>query len=330
MAIRGELTSPNTSPLSTSPQSSPQGEGDVGPSPLRRRDGDEVKQYFDGLNTGELRSFAKSMRQDPTGGEKLMWHLLRGRRFMNLKFRRQHQIGTYIVDFYCNELKLAVEVDGPTHYTEEGKAKDRIRDEYLKSQGVTVFHCDHDRLLVNTEKVLEELSYLTLTLSSRRGGLDLTPGPSPQRRGESLPHLGPLLKERESAEELYTQIQAEREKLIKQGAIKKPKPLPPITQEDIPFQIPPHWKWVRLGDVVSFIDGDRGKNYPTKREFQDTGYCLFLNTKNVLNGEFNFSINQFISEEKDNILRNGKLKRGDIILTTRGTIGNSTVKTPNL
>ena len=70
------------------------------------------------------------------------------------------------------------------------------------------------------------------------------------------------------------------------------------------------------------IDGDRGKNYPKQNEFSESGYCLFLNATNVTRNGFDFSRCQFISEQKDDILRKGKLQRDDIVLTTRGTIGN--------
>ena len=71
------------------------------------------------------------------------------------------------------------------------------------------------------------------------------------------------------------------------------------------------------------IDGDRGTNYPSKEDFSPTGYCLFLNTKNVRSDGFKFDELEFINEEKDRALRKGKLERGDVLLTTRGTIGNT-------
>ena len=77
-----------------------------------------------------------------------------------------------------------------------------------------------------------------------------------------------------------------------------------------------------MTEVCEIIDGDRGKNYPTAEEFLEEGYCLFLNTKNVTSSGFNFETCMFVTKEKDEILRNGKLKRGDVVLTTRGTIGN--------
>ena len=73
---------------------------------------------------------------------------------------------------------------------------------------------------------------------------------------------------------------------------------------------------------IELIDGDRGKNYPRNDEMFDKGYCLFLNAKNVTINGLVFDENVFITREKDELLRKGKLIRNDIVLTTRGTIGN--------
>lgn len=86
----------------------------------------------------------------------------------------------------------------------------------------------------------------------------------------------------------------------------------------------------KLGDVFEIIDGDRGANYPSKSEFAKTGYCLFLNTKNVPSQGFDFSNVDFISKERDELLRKGKLTRGDMVMTTRGTIGNVAIYTEDL
>lgn len=77
-----------------------------------------------------------------------------------------------------------------------------------------------------------------------------------------------------------------------------------------------------LGDLVNFIDGDRGKNYPTFDEFTSTGYCLFLNASNVTSTGFNFDNCMFVSEEKDKLMNKGHLSPYDIVLTSRGTLGN--------
>ena len=78
-----------------------------------------------------------------------------------------------------------------------------------------------------------------------------------------------------------------------------------------------------IGQLAEIIDGDRGKNYPKQDEFYPQGYCLFLNTGNVTKEGLIFEENQFIMKEKDEALRKGKLKRGDIVYTTRGTVGNA-------
>lgn len=73
---------------------------------------------------------------------------------------------------------------------------------------------------------------------------------------------------------------------------------------------------------IDFIDGDRGTNYPSKSELIANGYCVFLNTGNVKKTGFDFTRVEFIDEEKDKKLRKGKVRQGDIVLTTRGTVGN--------
>ena len=74
---------------------------------------------------------------------------------------------------------------------------------------------------------------------------------------------------------------------------------------------------------LEIIDGDRGTNYPNQTEFSASGHCLFLNAGNVTTNGFEFSDCAFITPEKDALLRKGKLVRNDVVLTTRGTVGNS-------
>ena len=79
---------------------------------------------------------------------------------------------------------------------------------------------------------------------------------------------------------------------------------------------------ISMTEVCEIIDGDRRNNYPKQSDFYADEYCLFLNAKNVTDHGFDFSNNVYITKEKDEQLRKGKLKRGDVILTTRGTVGN--------
>jgi type I restriction enzyme, S subunit len=76
-------------------------------------------------------------------------------------------------------------------------------------------------------------------------------------------------------------------------------------------------------EIIQIIDGDRGAAYPKGTDFGKSGHCLFLNTGNVLKGAFDFSKCDFITSQKDKELRKGKLVRGDVVLTTRGTLGNN-------
>jgi len=90
------------------------------------------------------------------------------------------------------------------------------------------------------------------------------------------------------------------------------------------IDIDPDWPIMEMMDApFEIIDGDRGVNYPKQNEFFKEGYCLFLNTKNVRDNGFCFDEIMFVSEEKDRKLRKGKLKKRDVVLTTRGTIGNT-------
>ena len=83
------------------------------------------------------------------------------------------------------------------------------------------------------------------------------------------------------------------------------------------------WETVTFLEApLQIVDGDRGKNYPKQTDFSEEGHCVFLNTGNVTDSGFNFSSVQFIDEAKDDALRKGKLTRDDVVMTTRGTIGN--------
>ena len=83
------------------------------------------------------------------------------------------------------------------------------------------------------------------------------------------------------------------------------------------------WQILTLDSApLEIIDGDRGFNYPKQHDFRSNDYCLFLNAGNVTEEGFNFSDCSFISKERDKAMRKGKLIKGDLVLTTRGTVGN--------
>lgn len=96
-----------------------------------------------------------------------------------------------------------------------------------------------------------------------------------------------------------------------------------VYNELLDMEIPSEWHADSLDTLMDLIDGDRGDNYPSKSQLLKEGYCLFLSTSNVRKNGFNFKDCVFISKEKDKLLRKGKLELHDVVLTTRGTVGNS-------
>ena len=105
----------------------------------------------------QLLIFAKSMRTNATDAETLMWQLFRAKRFMNLKFRRQHVIAPYIVDFYCHELGLVIELDGSQHGTDDAIEYDAERTKFLEALGLKVVRYWNHDVLSRTDVVLGDL-----------------------------------------------------------------------------------------------------------------------------------------------------------------------------
>jgi very-short-patch-repair endonuclease len=94
----------------------------------------------------------RALRRDGTHPERQLWQCLRGGRLCGLKFRRQHAIGPFIVDFYCHAQRLAIELDGESH---NGRGRyDLDREEYLRSQDVRVIRFSNDDVLRDLESVL--------------------------------------------------------------------------------------------------------------------------------------------------------------------------------
>ena len=101
--------------------------------------------------------YARQLRRDMTKAEKVLWEHLRARRFMDLKFRRQHPILEFIADFYCHKLKLIVEVDGKYHEEDDATYYDSERTKEMKRYGYSVVRFSNERILKNIDEVLVEL-----------------------------------------------------------------------------------------------------------------------------------------------------------------------------
>ncbi len=107
-------------------------------------------------NTTELKNRRKELRKNQTKAEEILWFELRDNK-LGAKFKRQHSIGGYIADFYCQKYKLIIELDGEVHSTKEAKEYDAVRDKYFKELGYKVLRFLNREVEENTEKVLEEI-----------------------------------------------------------------------------------------------------------------------------------------------------------------------------
>ena len=100
---------------------------------------------------------ARELRSSLTDAEKLLWQLLRNRRFCGYKFRRQHPVNSFILDFYCHDEKLAVDLDGGGHCSDEQIAYDAERTKELEGAGIRVLRFWNNDVLKNTETILESI-----------------------------------------------------------------------------------------------------------------------------------------------------------------------------
>jgi len=102
-------------------------------------------------------SLKRQFRSSLTSAEAKLWFHIRAKRFESLKFKRQHGIGPYIVDYYCAEKALVIEVDGDVHAGEVQKERDESREDYLKRCGLRILRYNNQDILKNIEGVLENL-----------------------------------------------------------------------------------------------------------------------------------------------------------------------------
>jgi very-short-patch-repair endonuclease len=109
-------------------------------------------------NTADTLSFARDQRREPTRAETVFWQAVRGRRFADLKFKRQMAIGPFVADFCCYEHRLIVELDGEPNMTDEARERDRRRDGFLQREGYRVLRFPNERVLGNLEFVLREIA----------------------------------------------------------------------------------------------------------------------------------------------------------------------------
>lgn len=107
---------------------------------------------------GEVVTLARQLRKKQTPAEQILWECLRDRRLAGLKFRRQHPIDKFIVDFYCHEVRLVVEVDGAVHREKNQIERDALRTEVLSRLGLSVMRVTNTEIETELEKVLTKIA----------------------------------------------------------------------------------------------------------------------------------------------------------------------------
>jgi len=133
-----------------------------------------MKYYEPIHNRKELEQFRKKLRSKGTPAEAILWNCLKGSRLEGRKFRRQHSVGSYILDFYCPAEKLCIELDGAHHYTEEGLASDAARTGYLNSLNIRVIRFENREVFERMDQVIEQIkSFFTTPTPPKIGGESL-------------------------------------------------------------------------------------------------------------------------------------------------------------
>ena len=136
----------------------------------------------------KLLPLRRRLQSNQTRAEQLVWGKLRSNQIHGLKFRRQHGIGSYIVDFFCPERNLVIEVDGDVHPPDVHQTKDLERENYLRSLGLQVVRYTNDEVINNLAGVLEDLIQQIF-------GNSTSPKPLLTKEGNTQDHSNPLPRE---------------------------------------------------------------------------------------------------------------------------------------
>ncbi|PCJ57990.1 MAG: cytosine methyltransferase [Planctomycetota bacterium] len=108
-------------------------------------------------NSHSLKYLRIKLRKTLTPAEAKLWTYIQGKQLDGRKFRRQHSVGRYILDFYCPSEKLAIELDGNGHLFPSGYEKDQKRDQHLSEQGITVLRFENKLVFENSDMVLRDI-----------------------------------------------------------------------------------------------------------------------------------------------------------------------------
>jgi type I restriction enzyme S subunit len=232
----------------------------------------------------KLKQKAKELRKAGNLSEVLFWNQVKKRQFLGLDFDRQKIIGNYIVDFYCANNNVVIEIDGNSH--NDKQEYDKQRDEFLESLGLIVIHIKDIDVKRNINGVFEYLKNHNAFKNKKKVlNSNVTTPPlrgTPPEEGNE----GNDGRNWESASELLKRIKAEKEKLIKKKKIRKEKLLPPITEEEIPFELPESWLWCRITELFRVLSTN-GKQVKNKDYLDKGNFPIVDQGKKLIGGYSN-------------------------------------------
>ena len=229
----------------------------------------------------------------------------------------------YTADYLLNEQGCNIDLCGYPHEEEEVLAPADLIQKYEEKRASLNAEIDRTILALSASLNGKPVNFDTQgTISACRKMDDLHKRFPEDMKKSILQYAiqGKLVEQRPeegTGEELYQQIQTEKQRLIKEGKIKKEKPLPEIAEDEIPFEIPESWKWCRLSDVIDVRDGthDSPKYVPV-------GIPL-VTSKNLVNGAIDYSNVKYITQEDaDKINARSIVDDNDILFAMIGSIGN--------
>ena len=116
------------------------------------------RHYRGGFKYSGSLMLTRELRQTSTDAESLLWDRLRDRQLLGFKFRRQHQIGKYVADFYCHKASLVIECDGGVHSRAQAWHHDQNREIYMSALGLRTLRFTNEEVLNETERILSEIS----------------------------------------------------------------------------------------------------------------------------------------------------------------------------
>ena len=126
-------------------------------------------------NRPDLKAFRQNLRNGSTSAERMLWQGLKGRGVRGLKFRRQHSVGRFVLDFYCLEERLAIELDGGVHADPFRADYDAEREAALERMGITILRLTNESVVERPQVITEVIA---LFIEQRRAERTTTPNPS--------------------------------------------------------------------------------------------------------------------------------------------------------